>query len=258
MANSLRLNIPAQDLVDIKTLDPHPRHLNKWLATLHLANVKESAPRVLNVLRKYNRCQMEPSARYKAMNMLHPVLDELTDTIKNKYWGNYILLAEKHRAGNNTVNPFLEETAYGYKIIIADLIGEGKNYSLAPEILIESIYQSILYLSELILTSYLVNAPEPNGVWGELNRLYHFAEQAGFHKQTVVKDSEHSERKTIYHAYKKIVLLALANPYQLMPGEAATIFNYLNDWARGCHIVPAEQGTQIKGRFYASCFMSWT
>jgi hypothetical protein len=248
-ANPLKLSIPAQDLPGVSSLDPHPRILDGWLAALRMANVEESAQRVFDVLRKYNRCQIDPMTRYKAMSLLRPVIKELTNTLKNKYLCHTFSFTEKQRRGANTIKQFLEETAFGYKIIIGDSIGGGKNYNLTPEVLLHSIYYTIEYLSELMLSMYYFYAPEPEGIWGELNRLYHFAEQMGVHEKSLDKKAKNETCNSIGYAYRKIALLAMANPYQLMPGEVVNIYKLLEDWSADCELEVLQKGTTVKEKF---------
>lgn len=253
--STLRLAVPAQDLVTYnKDLDLKPKALEKWLETIPLANVEESGQQVLAMLRNYNRCQLEPAVRFQVMTLLRPVIAQLAATLENRYLAGVVSHGAQESQRNHIIQSdtkhLFKEAAYGYKIIINDTVGIGKNYTLAPKVLINSIFEAMMYLSRFVLSAYLSYVPEPQGVWGELNRLYNFAEQMGVHKQYAAHQNGQEDGDTIDHMYKRIALLALGNPYQLMPGEAQTVFNCLDRWVTNCNVEHAVNDTPFKGTLY--------
>ena len=89
--NLLNLQVPAQDLVDIKSLDPAPQSLGAWLDNLHSADVEKSAARVLEVIRKYNRSQMVPAVRFQYLVTLIPIISEYQKHIETSITNSMVI-----------------------------------------------------------------------------------------------------------------------------------------------------------------------
>lgn len=249
--NAINLKVPAQDLVDVKSLDPNPQSLVNWLGNLHSADVEKSAAQVLDVLRKYNRTQMAPGIRFQAIATLMPHITEYRDTLRDKYRGNAFPLSEKYRLKAEIVSSFMEELAFGFKIVVSDIVGNAKNLTSSEKMLRQSVYFAMKYIAESLLVSYLVYMPEPKGIWSELNRLYKFTEQCKFHTTDLKIDAEgQNTNSSPCHLYKRIVLLSLANPYHLMEGEASKVYKLLNQSAVLCDIVPRDQVKFLAGKFF--------
>ena len=251
-SNELQLSIPAHEHLDAQSLNPAPRHLAAWLASFRVGEYDDAAERLLDVLRKYNRCPMKPGARYQFLDQLQLVLREYIDTLSDRLSGNTYPLADKPRAKFQLIAALIQESAYGYKQVIDDLIqSESKNTS-ANTMLVQSLYHAVMFLSDRLLAAYSAYLPEPEGVWGELHRLYRFAEQHDLLAASISMPEtlqSGGDSQTIKHAYKRIVLLYLANPYHLMSGEAGAIYLYLNAWATHGRLLAAEQNLLLDGKY---------
>ena len=251
--NELRLTIPAHEHLDAQSLNPAPRHLAAWLASFRVGEYDDAAERLLDVLRQYNRCPMKPGARYQFLDQLQPVIRQYLDTLSDRLSGNTYPLPDKPRAKFQLIAALIQESAYGYKQVIDDLIRSENKNSSANTMLVQSLYHAVMFLSHRLLAAYSVYLPEPEGVWGELHRLYRFAERhdllaAPMSMPDAIQEGG-GDAQTIKHAYKRIVLLYLANPYHLMSGEAGAIYLHLNAWATHGRLLAAEQNLLLDGKY---------
>lgn len=250
---TLRLSIPAHEHVDSQTLNPAPRHLAAWLASFRVGEYEEAAERLLMVLRNYNRCPMKPDARYALLEQLRPVIHEYLDTLTDRLSGNAVPLTDQPRARFRLIAALIRESAYGYKQVVHDLASQANQAAYTGGVMVCSLYHAVKFLSHSLLAAYSVYVPEPEGVWGELHRLYRFAERHELLMVPVgpVKHAEDSEDpQTIKHIYKRIVLLFLAHPYHLMSGEAAAVYGYLNTWAVHGRLTEADRNMQLEGKYF--------
>jgi hypothetical protein len=249
----LNLNLPAQDNLDARALDPPPHQLTGWLEILRTGNFEDAAERVLDLLRAYNRCQLEPAVRFQSMGLLCPVIRELVGSLKTRSSALTFPLNDKQRVKAELIASLLRETATGYKIVVNDLAEGDKNYRLSQDIVVQAIYQAMVFLSDSLLASYLVYVSEPAGVWGELHRLFRYAEASNLHGErtgaSAASEDAVGELRTINHAYKRIVLLYLANPYHLMSGEVATVYGQLNQWAVNARVLMPDRVPSLEGKF---------
>jgi len=245
------LNVPSQMPAQAGDPDIDPAEVAHWLAALPMANVAAAGEQVLAKLHRINRTKLHYNLRHQIIKLLQPAADELTDAIRGQYMSAPLPLSAKKRHLLITVQQLLAELATGYKIIINDVQEPVKLQQAPQDFLIEAFYGAIGYLSRILLESYLIYTPEPKGVWGKLNQLYRYAESKSIDKRTLASQSEQAESsRSISHAYRRIALLALANPYHLMQGEARTVYLYLDQWAAACHIINPGGSPSIAGKFF--------
>lgn len=234
-------------------LDPAPPQLEGWVETLRTGNFEDAAERVREVLQRYNHAELTPKVRFAALELLRPVVRELTASLEDRFLGGSFPLRDKPRARALLVAQMLDECAIGYKHIVNSSLGPVSPASCPADDVLHSMYCAVVFLSERLLHTYLIYVPEPDEIWGELHRLYRLAEERGVHGKhadRTVKNSDDMELHTINHAYKRIVMLYLANPYHLMGREAATVYQQLDRWTFNIRMVPFDRVPSIEGRFF--------
>lgn len=251
--DELRLSFPAHDILDVQSLNPAPRHLAAWLASFRVGEFDDAAERLLNVLHNYNRCPMKPAARYQFLEQLYPVIHQYVEGLSDRLSGNTFPLAEKPRAKYQLLAALIREGAFGYKQVIHELCQDANQQMRTGTVMSQAIFHAMTFLSKELLTAYSVYLPEPDGVWGELHRLYRFAEcndLLGFSAGKTDAARTDVDTQTIKHLYKRIVLVYLANPYHLMSGEVMTIYTYLTTWAAHGRLLPADRNLALDGKFF--------
>jgi len=249
--NALNLHIPAQDLLDIESLEPSPTSLTDWLDKLHSADIEKSAGQVLDVVRKYNRCQIIPAIRYQSLVSLLSIIDEYKIALKGRIRGNPFPLAEKYQKKSELIQNLMQELARGFKIIVADVADDEKNHKVNEKIIIRSIFFAVHYLSETLLAKYLAYTPESDNLWGEINCLYKYAEEKSYHdKEVDLKGISYIKLNTIVKLFKKIILLHIVDPFHLMEGEASKVYFLLDEWVKYCQVIPFDGPESLTGNFY--------
>ncbi|NOZ53680.1 MAG: hypothetical protein GXP08_11155 [Gammaproteobacteria bacterium] len=248
--HTLKINLPDINMVDITSLSPRPNALKPWLDTLPLGDLESSAQAVITVLQCYNRCRFSVDTRLQAMDSLSHIVQELTKALVSKYRESAFPLTDRNRARSSLVNQLLGEMAFGFKHIINDYYqqldgqrsNQGQRQNKWPSaVFFNAIRIAIVYLSRQLITAYSIYTFEPQGVWLDLHQLYKLAESFNVNEYSLECRGEPSEKyqanfKIIQHAYVRIVLLSMTNPYHLMQGEAQLIYNYLNKWCIDCRI----------------------
>ncbi len=251
--SELRLQIPACERPEARPLDPAPKHLEGWIEVLRTGNFEDAAERVRDVLHNYNRVELAPKLRFAALELLRPLVMDLTASLEDRFLGGSFPLRERQRARAVLVAQMLEECAIGYKHIVNSSLEGGGGTSCSPDEVLHAMYCAVVFLSEQLLHTYLIYIPEPKGVWGELHRLFRLAEERGVlgqHADRTVKEKSDVELHTINHAYKRIVMLYLANPYHLMGREASTVFQQLDKWTFDAKLVGADRYPSVEGKFF--------
>ena len=246
--NPLNLRMPKQGQSHLDAQQPRPSELSEWLKAQPATSLQSTAPELLNLLQKYNRRLMPPEARLKALTLLKPAIDMVLKLLREKYQEKSLPLTEKARGHSDMCLQFLDELSCGYKIIVTEMISEKIDHDKSANLLAVALYSAIDQLSQLLLENYSQYRPLLNGLWGELHRLYLLAEQNNVHNQVLPSDeNEPNPLATIQHAYLRLSLLALTQPNHLMPGQAATIYEYLGKWTAGCRLIKKADTAAIAG-----------
>jgi hypothetical protein len=230
--------MPKQGQTHLDAQQPRPSELHEWLKAQPTANLQSTAPLLLNLLQKYNRRLMPPEARLKTLTLLKPVIDEVLKLLREKYNYKPLPLVEKAQAQANMSLQFLDEMSCGYKIIVTEMLAENTDSEFDARQLAIVLHSAIDQLGQLLLENYSQYRPLPQGLWGELHRLYKLAEQNNLHNQVLSSnEDEPNPLATVQHAYLRLVLLALTQPNHLMPGQIITIYEYLEKWTSGCRLI---------------------
>ena len=236
--NPLNLRMPKQGQGHLDAQQPRPSELSDWLKAQPAINLQSTAPLLLDLLQKYNRRLMPPEARLKALSHLKPAIESVLKLLREKYQDKSLPLTEKARGHSDMCLQFLDELSCGYKITVTQMVTEKIDHDTNAQFFTTTLYSAVDQLGQLLLENYSLYRPLLKGLWGELHRLYLLAEQNNVHNQVLPNGkTEPNPLATIQHAYLRTALLALTQPNHLMPGDVATIYEYLGKWTAGCRLI---------------------
>lgn len=247
--STLRLAIPQQ------TPNPgianylNPARLKSWLEGLPLGNPTKTGEELLKALQLTNRADAAFSARYNFLDQCRPIIADLLETLYKQYASLALPLAEKPLAAAQLSHGLLAEMAVGYKSVIIATAGDPTAETTRNNLIASSLY-AMHHLSRLLVDNYSLYAPEPKNLWLEMHQIYRFAEKQGFINATFQQGGKNNNVQSIGHTYRRIIMLALANPYHLMQGEALLVFRELDKWASTCRIIPLATGASPKGYLF--------
>lgn len=246
----LRLKIPRQVPNPTANAFAQPARIKNWLASLPLGNASKTGQDLLAALHQVNRATLAPDQRYALMEQIHPCVGGVLETLRKQYSHAPIPLPEKMAAHADLTRALLTEVAYGYKAVLLALIAMPTSGEATRGMLIGACYRTTGCLSRLLLESYSVYAPEPKMLWLEVNQLFRYAEINGFHSEIAPVTVADGTPRSIDAAYRRLLMLALANPYHLMQGEVFQVYQELDKWVASCRLVPLTPGTLPKGRLF--------
>ncbi len=222
---------------------PHVRvrDLRQWLLELPRADLPRAVESLNGRIEAINNARYPLHERIQLMDTLRPPARQFLLALKQQLKKAPIPLNHRDRDAYHLAQRLLSEMAVGYKIITRELILRDSRKEHDELQLREAIYVSMQYLSRQLVEAYLVYAPEPPGVWHELHQLYRYAEDNALLVLPLDDpwpDFSLPGHYTIDLAYKRILLLALAEPYHMMHGEADDIYYLVSAWTGVCHILP--------------------
>ncbi|VAW92538.1 hypothetical protein MNBD_GAMMA23-1959 [hydrothermal vent metagenome] len=238
------LNIPSQDVSQRPKPYLRPKILQQWVDELPTADTNASAHMLLEKLHVINASRYPVQERMALMVVLYPIVQQVVLALGQKYHTAEIPLGRKERFFSDTCRKLLFDMAAGYKIIVSELVIKKKHKLVENVLLHEATYFAMVFLSWNLVESYSVYDPVDEGVWHDLHQLYRYAEVNTFNEIPLddpLPSMALPIAVTIDYAYKRTLLLAIAEPYHLMQGEAWEIFRLVSFWTKDCDLLPNVQ-----------------
>jgi len=236
------LNLP-------RTLGSRPRWLptrmtlnalRKWLQTTDNTATDILIEQCLYKLIKFNSTHYPVKSRLIILAILQ---QSLVDLFKNekKFVRAAINADEPELASLHQLDKLFEEFANGYKLVIHRLANRKTLNETESMQVQEAIYYCLKFLAQRLLLAYIQYASPAKGVWREINQIYRYAE-ANDLLYHIVDDPASDSSFAVFHSgdfiYKRILLVALAEPLRLMKDECLELYNLCSRWIGACSLFP--------------------
>ena len=234
---SFKFSVPTADPIDSGGYVMRAKQAKLWLDTLVSQPLIDSARGIYAAMYGSNRIRLDDDERFKLLEVyrerLYPVLVALSADFNEVR----LPLSETARESANLSRDLLIEYAYGYKIILLEKANKLLLFS-AKRQLPTLLHRAMSALSDLLTLSYKTYTPTPAGVWHEIHQIYHYAQFHGLHDQPLDGGRNAESSPPISLVYKQALLLALADPYRLMPGEVDKVASIVAHFSGGAIIMP--------------------
>ncbi len=237
---ALTLSLPALDAHPTNPPETRPAKVVAWLDTLARRDPAEAARAAGDALASTNRVAMNDSRRYELAELYWRTAHDLWPLLERRFAHvSHPLSGDALEAAKAALS-LSHELSVAYKHLLTRdserrLVLGGPRH-LAP--LVQRCLQSMV---RTITTSYLAYSPVPPKTWLDAHRVYAFARDRSLHQQAAVRDQPETTPERIY---VQALLLALANPYGLAPGQLATVMRYLQTnahWAKLTDVQPVHR-----------------
>jgi cyclic-di-GMP-binding protein len=193
----------------LRGVEIRPKALKSWVETLPLSHILDSAKKVYDSLRLYNRAKVEADVRRDVYDVLAPTLKVIFEELDALYAGVGLPLSEKGKQAVTLNKALHQECGLTFKLLVNEklsgvlaFIGKRK----APEML----YQIMYHAAMVLRACYRSYTPPPPGVWAELHRTYLYCASEAMLSEPVGADGH-----CIEHLYVETLLLAVCDPYRL-------------------------------------------
>ena len=245
---SLDLHVPA---LTATASTVQVQETRDWLDALPKLNEHLAFDAVLEHLQTMNRLAMDPTQRQSLLDILLGLAEHLAETLCRRCEHLEFPLGAAEQVQAAHVQRLLDETAIGYKRVVVDLSAVVPVET--PSLLRDAVLQAMRLLSWRVMQGYAVYQGAPPGVWGEMHRLYRYAERINVAMTRV----EHLADQSVGDVYRRALLLALANPFHLMQGEVRLTYEQLAKWALALRLRnPAEFPEEAPEKFFATrCYV---
>lgn len=195
-------------------LDFSPDQVGAWLAKLPLSSPSEAAEKLSRFLNAFNRIDLPNSHRSRLADLIKTGVYHLSDRLAQDSANQPLPLPPTQFQALALTQILLGELAINQKLLILDALSR-KQDSTAIAKLLSDLLNCI---DKLMAACYQNHAALPAGLWQDLHQSHLCAQHLG------VADHAGPHGTSLTDAYKSILLLALADPYQFTRQEL--------DWTR--------------------------
>ncbi len=243
-------NLPERTPVPPESFFLDIKEVEEWASSLPIANTGESSKQIFKALVEFNRVEIENLRRIKIVNIFRPIVEHVTSSLKKYYLDAPLPLPAKNQKVVILCRELHSELATSYKIIIEKMISD-HDERFEQKLMIVALHQAMHYLSKVLYYSVIVYNPYPAETWREIHQLFFFAEQNSVARIQIGENSAASgTASSIEDIYKRILLLALASPFQLRQQEIEHLYQRLPDWAGQIRLLIPIAQTENEGQFY--------
>ncbi len=249
MEKSIGLQLLTRSKPGKAAFDTRPRAVQEWIESLPRASVGRCAQMIYAMLHETNKLDIRFQDRIAMLEALRESVQYVALGMQKHYTSVAFPLPDKSIKIASATREIYAMMATGYQIGIEDLLSNSM-LMLDKTKLTTYLHRAISYLSHVLLTTYQVYAPLPNGIWLKLNKLYAFAEENKL-QWTQITDNQHQNIKktTISGEYIRILLLSLASPYHLRRGEVGKVYINLERWMHMPTLNKNKPGESVIGDF---------
>ncbi|MCP4041626.1 MAG: hypothetical protein GY731_06670, partial [Gammaproteobacteria bacterium] len=238
---------------DIQTQEPQaeirPLYVEDWIESLPYADPERVSHEVYEALAVLNRSVVKPSTRFALLELYAHPYQQLLKARSIGRTALNIATFEKNRTAVEGTRKIAVEIAFGYKLVAADLkskpslIGSNKHLGRALQ-------RTIVYLSHVLMHTYHEYLPTPKNIWRELHELFAVAHQKQLTGIGVANpELPRDIASTIDHAYRRILLTSLVDPYHLAYGQIWEIYNTVDEWSENLELLSSPPSGPKTGCF---------
>ena len=243
----LQLSLSTPRRVQVGKDTQPPGTFLDWLPNAPISTFTNTSEQLAEALEQDNNQTINAEKRFSLLESAHPYAVDVCDLLKNRRKQAGPVFSQKHSDIADSQNRLLHAMANGYKSVIMDaqrLTASGMIFKKMPE----ALFRATQYLAAIVLNSYANYRPCPDFAWKEIHQIFVTATATEISDKKIQNTTTEtkSSKSTIANFYREILILAISNPYQLMPSEAETLYKMAGQWLNDCKLVSIESQTTIK------------
>lgn len=227
------------------------KRFKQWVADLPIGNVSKIAHALHSETDRLNRREMSPIERFSALELLLPALSYVLERLREYFATKPIPLSGQNRLIARMYLELLVRVVIGYKTVLAQFHDDSfTGYLLHKRTRSDAARRILYFLGQILLHEYSLYRSSPGFVWKELHGIYYYAVQNELHdKQIDVSEDDACDRLSLKDIYKRILLLAVADPNSLPRGEAKKVNEALIQWLPHVTFVAIEEDVMPQPAF---------
>ena len=248
MSAPLARRLPAERSAPPRDLEIRPKQTRAWLEALPLAQSIDAAKKMVAHLSALNRAKIDADDRVQILDAYRPIAGNVLEELDSIYGKAPLPLGARPREAFGLARDLAFALADSYKIAIAEKTGKLMAFGAKRQLPLLAL-RAMEYLGAELRASYKAYAPVPTGLWNEMHQLYLYAEKEGIAAE--IADPE--TKMSVADAYGEALLLALTDPYRLVPGEAERVVAQIRGTRGLVTLAQARPQTRSSAHFLVPC-----
>jgi len=237
-ANStLQLHLPDLGERGGAPMSYHTKAVRSWLSDLPLADIEQTAAALSAGLTNVNRQSVAPGDRLAYLDLAEETAGAVATSLRQRVRHHPLPLSSHGETIAHLIRDLHRGLATGYKRALLDGAQAGVMRHLPKRSMLAAVHGAMAYLGELLLDSFQTYRLPETGVWNDLHQLYRFAEEHNLTGNPLTRlHTPYGQDSNIQRLYLRLLLLTLASPYRLRPGELDWVNDSLANWVALCEI----------------------
>jgi cyclic-di-GMP-binding protein len=227
------------------------KRFEQWVSDLTIGNVSKIAHALYNETDRLNRLEISPLERFGALELVHPSMGFVLEQLHDYFATEPIPLSKKNRLVARMHLELLVRVVVGYKTVLAQFHDDSfTGYILHKHARSEASRRILYFLGEILLHEYSIYRSSPRFVWKEIHGVYYYAVQNDLlYKQIDAPEDDPCDHLSLMDIYKRILLLAVADPNSLLRGEVRKVNEALIQWLPHVTIAPVDDDAFVHPNF---------
>jgi hypothetical protein len=202
-------------------------------------------PVIFHALQDLAGQELKAADRFRVLEALRNSAHYATSNLNKHVQGLAYPLPDKVMRIASACQAIHDYMANGYITIFHELQKQN-SLLIDNRMLTTTIHRAIVYIEQSLLLSYEIYSAFHHDEWEKLHDLYQYAELHKLTKNKVYEPLMHSKRNSsIHEEYLRTLLLYLAEPYHLRPGEINQVHHHLEDWSGLCDLKKISSTTEL-------------
>jgi len=221
---------PADDF------DARPQAIAHWVEALPRGSVGKTSELIFKALQNIDSQKLKAGDRFRTLELLRDSVHYATNNMNKHISGVAYPLPDKVIRIASACQTIYDNMAKGYMKVFHSLQKQN-SLMVDKSMLTTAIHRSIVFIEHSLLITYEVYSAFYHDYWEQLHELYQYAELhklADISVADALVQAKHKSRIT--DEYLRTLLLYLAEPYHLRPGEINEVHHYLGSWAGLCQL----------------------
>ncbi len=227
------------------------KEFKQWISDLPVGNVSKTARSLHHEIKRLNLLDMSPVERFEAIQLMLPALSFVLEKLRAHFSTKPIPLSKENRLIARLHLELLMGVVVAYKTVMSQFHDDSfTGHFLHKRTRSESVRRTLYFLGEILLHEYSIYRASPKFVWREIHGVYHYAVINDLRSNDSDSDADDIfGHLSVTDIYKRILLLALADPSSMLRGEIKRVNEILIDWLPEVSLVPIDHAVSPNSMF---------
>ncbi|KAA3627794.1 MAG: hypothetical protein DWQ09_11575 [Proteobacteria bacterium] len=236
---NLQLHLPDLQAAGDTAMPYQAKAVRAWLSELPMADHERAAGALIQGIASVNRQRLTLTDRLSYLGYVDETAGTLLASLRQRIRHHLLPLSPHGDQIARLIRGLHRELALGYKRVLMDNAEAGLFGHLSKRASALALHGAMAYLGELVLDYFQTYQPPQTGIWRDLHQLYRYAEQHGLLGSRLTElHTPYGKESNLQRLYLRLLLLTLASPYRLRPGELDWVNEALARWVGLCEVRP--------------------